>query len=354
MKRLLLLCCCLPLWAMETYNLNNWEEHPFAGGLCQAGERMVVFDPFDGKVRAYHVGAGYERPPLLWSGPGFGQGPGQIQSTSPNLLKSISLDPETGHCWVSHAFGWLVFDTNGALIHENKIPYQAAVILPVPGGVIRTGADPLTQRSIAALYTLEDDEPRWTLDHPNPELPMNETGAFLMPYLELFRLGNDLYSLDGNIGELIRFTKSGEILWIKMLPIHRIELLRLGGYGPYIRGERHSETSAINGRSGMVQVDRHPGELLLLTPWLADKMPTKKHGVLDPILPEPVSFKLLTRVDPLTGEVLGRYVHPQLSTRLIALAAARGNRLLLWDQGDGESLFQADLSEFMEVALPHP
>ena len=314
----------IDVWDTETWNPPVLQgEHPFI-----QGDRFYILDRDGDKVRVYDIAEGLKHARFLWSTPGKGQGPGEMNS---DIIDTVVVNPGNGNLWLGHSRGLIVFGPGGKLLHQKKFSFSRSRFLPVANRVYRTPRRLL--RDYSTILKVYDRAS--FLDNPKSE-SLHETealhglaviaeGGYVTPHPSLFYFDSKVYLLDAAIGEVLKLDEKGRILGVHQIKIKDRERFTPVGYEPYKHTE---EILALQHRTpapGLVPDGEHF--------WTVSRhyyeRSDKTHSMI-------VRFKM-------GEETLSRFTLPGVQSRLTVLKKQE-KALIFFDLGEGHLLYRVDLS----------
>ena len=313
---------------IDVLDTETWEppilqgEHPLIHG-----DRFYILDRDGSKVRIYDIARGWERPRFLWTTPGKGQGPGEMNS---DLVDTVIVNPGNGNLWLGHSRGLIVFDPEGKLLHQKRFTFSRSRFLPVSERVYRTPRRLLRDYStILKVY----DRTSFLTDPKGEPLHRTEAlhglaviaeGGYVTPHPSLFYFNARIYLLDAAIGDVIKMNEKGEILDVYQIKIKDRERFTPVGYEPYKHQEetltlqhRTPAPGLVPDRDHLWTVSRH-----------YDGRSDRTHSMI-------VRFKM-------GDETLSRYTLPGVDSQLVVLKK-QGQKLIFFDLGEGHLIYQVDI-----------
>jgi hypothetical protein len=106
----------------STMDMSAWADPIYQGEApLLSGSLFFIFDRSNGELCLYDFaqGTGPEAPKQLWRSGGFGQGPGEFPEGY--KINQIAFNYATQEIWVSHAFGFNVFNSRGSFVMYHKM-----------------------------------------------------------------------------------------------------------------------------------------------------------------------------------------------------------------------------------------
>jgi hypothetical protein len=210
-------------------DMSAWADPIFQGEApLLRGSLFYIFDRSNGELCLYDFaqGNGPEAPKRLWRNGGFGQGPGEFPEGY--KINQIAFNSATQEIWVSHAFGFHVFNSRGSFVTYHKMNVSGgnrAWVSFLDGQTVFSAFNPLHERVIAqfaansCLSTSHSFgqciEKKVSHLHGIPVKSGEATKGkevLLMEGQELYSYQGKLYHWDPILGEMVILSNNGDIL----------------------------------------------------------------------------------------------------------------------------------------------
>jgi len=345
------------IWAITSFIPSNPDHKTFAmedwkpGVLF--GDRLVVFkdqiyvhDTYDEKIKVYHIGEGLDSPVFLWNTPGPGAGPGEIPKGA--MVNNLTINPTTSRLWVSHRYGFTIYDPDGIHVKNMKMPFNQSWLSIDGEQICTTSFNTLKHRTLLTYGQIGKRAPHWELPMPHG-IPLSKKGRFLKASPELYRDQNHFIYYNAAIGELALVTETGNLEMLIHVEQALPESLSLDGYNEKFRyGKDPMSVSHLPfGYSGVV---RQKGVITLLSLAFCSSIVTKE-GVAEipPQDGKPGAVKRITEIDAETGQVLGHYYHPVSREWIYLLQQKSNGNFLFFDMGTGTHLYSVSRSALQRI-----
>ena len=334
------LLCTLGL---NTLDMSRWH-HPvgYAKAPLYADGRLILWDAGEGRIKVYAFADWSVRPELVWASKGEGEGPGEIPKGA--TIHNFALDAVTGRLWLSHRYGYSVFDRQGRFITRHKIPFNESKIVVIDDILFMTPVNRMRMPWLMVSSPIQTQEkPTWRVDslhHP----PINAAGDYIDPGIEIAMGPERFFRYDANIGELTAVGREGRIEWHVRLPIVVPPAARVEDFQEFTYGQRFAMIRIESSTSGLL-VDKNA--VTLLEKQFVPELVTERRKIensRDQDTGELEAFRVLTRVDAKTGEIMGRFAYP-IMQKAVSLLAMRDSKILFFDMDEGNRLHLVDEKE---------
>jgi len=224
-------------------DMSAWVDPIYQGEApLLSGSLFYIFDRSTGELCLYDFaqGNGIDAPKQLWRSGGFGQGPGEFPEGY--KINQIAFNSATQEIWVSHAFGFHVFNSRGSFVKYHKWIGKGgcrAWVSFIEGQTVFSAFNSLHERVIAQFAAnsclssshsfAECIQNKVSHLHGIPVRSGDATKGkevFLQEGQELYSYQGKLYHWDPFLGEIVILSNNGDILNF----IRRLHFLVPKGY----------------------------------------------------------------------------------------------------------------------------
>ncbi len=329
----------------QTYAMEDWKPAVlFADRLVMSGDTLFVHDKYDGKIKAYQV-KDLNSPVFLWETPGSGAGPGEIPKGA--VINTLVVNATTSHLWVSHRYGFTIYDANGKHVKDMKMPYNQSWLSIHGDKICTTSFNTLKHRTLLTYGQLGKRAPLWEIPMPHG-IPVSKMGRFLKANPELYHEQNQFIYYNSTLGELALVTETGHLEMLIIVEQALPDSFSLDDYNEKFKyGKDPMSISSLPfGYSGIVQ---QGGVITLLSLAFCSEVVTP-NGVAK--IPSddgrPGAVKRITEIDAESGRLLGHYYH-DLSQNWLYLVKRKGHDFLFFDMSTGAHLYSLKRSALQKI-----
>jgi len=210
-------------------DMSAWVDPIYQGEApLLTGSLFLIFDRSNGELCLYDFsqGNGLEAPKQLWRSGGFGQGPGEFPEGY--KINQIAFNSATQEIWVSHAFGFNVFNSRGSFVTYHKRIGKGgnkAWVCFIEGQTVFSTFNPLHDERVIAQFAANSCLANShtfaqciakKVSHVHgipakPDVGMGHETA-LIEGQELYSYQGKLYHWDPVFGEMVILSSNGDIL----------------------------------------------------------------------------------------------------------------------------------------------
>ncbi|MDJ0839823.1 MAG: hypothetical protein QNK37_25125 [Acidobacteriota bacterium] len=327
--------------------MSRWEEPVgYATQVLWVDQRLFLWDEADSKVKAYVFQGESSQPRLQWMSNSSGEGPREIPKSIQG--NNLAFDRTTGKLWFSHQRGVVILDSGGNVVANHKLPFNEGQIAVRENVPYLTTIDRMNLQWFMVSGPIWDRKaPRWILPNLH-DLPVNHEGNYIDPGTEITIGADSLFRYDANIGELTAVDLKGELAWHIRLPMKMPGLLTVEDYKTYRFGKSFTVVRLFQDTSGMVAAGDH---LYILEKQHITELRTENgtvENIRDADSRDLIPFRLLTKIDQKTGEIIRRVGYPYMQ-HSVQLLAERGKSFLFFDMEEGNRIYRVADRQLIEL-----